>query len=143
MAGENLLKSCLHCTDSYNEISRMELPSMSNTANIAMTALQSVAKKLDVTADNIANVNSENFIKSRSILEEVYPTGVKVSISRIDTSGMPLPADASNPDIKETSNVSVEDEFADLIVTHHMYTADLTIIRTEEEMQGTLLNVIT
>jgi flagellar hook protein FlgE len=115
---------------------------MSNAANIALTALGSFVRKLDVTANNIANVNTEDFKKSRAVLQEAYPSGVKVSISQVDTPGMPLPADESHPDVKETSNVVLEDDLADLIVTHHMYDANLTTIRTEEEMQGTLLDLI-
>jgi flagellar hook protein FlgE len=115
---------------------------MSNAANIALMALSSFVRKLDVTANNIANVNTEDFKKSRAILEETYQSGVKVSISQVDTPGMPLPVDESHPDSKETSNVVLEDEFADLIVTQHMYDANLTTIRTEEEMQGTVLDLI-
>jgi flagellar hook protein FlgE len=115
---------------------------MSNAANIALTALGSFVRKLDVTANNIANVNTEDFKKSRAVLQEAYPSGVKVSISQVDTPGMPLLADESHPDVKETSNVVLEDDLADLIVTHHMYDANLTTIRTEEEMQGTLLDLI-
>jgi flagellar hook protein FlgE len=115
---------------------------MSNAANIALTALSSFVRKVDVTANNIANVNTEDFKKSRAVLQEAYPSGVKVSISQVDTPGMPLPADESHPDSKETSNVVLEDELADLIVTQHMYDANLTTIRTEEEMQGTLLDLI-
>jgi flagellar basal-body rod protein FlgC len=115
---------------------------MSNAANIALTALSSFVRKLDVTANNIANVNTEDFKKSRAVLEEAYPSGVKVSVSQVNTPGMSLPADESHPDSKETSNVVLEDELVDLIVTQHMYDANLTTIRTEEEMRGTVLDLI-
>jgi flagellar hook protein FlgE len=115
---------------------------MSSAANVALMALGSFVRKLDVTANNIANVNTEDFKKSRVVLQEAYPAGVKVSISQVDTPGMPLPAYESNPDNKETSNVVLEDELADLIVSHHMYDANLATIRTEEEMQGTLLDLM-
>jgi len=115
---------------------------MSNAANIANTALSSFVRKLDVTANNIANVNTEDFKKNRTVLQEAYPSGVKVSLSRVDTPGMPLPADENHPDNKETSNVVLEDELVDLIVTQNMYDANLTTIRTEEEMQKTVLDLI-
>jgi flagellar basal-body rod protein FlgC len=89
---------------------------MSNAANIALTSIRVFEKKMDVTANNISNVNTDDFKKSRAVLEEAYPSGVKVSISRVDTPGMPLPVDESNLDIKETSNVSLENEIADLIM---------------------------
>jgi flagellar hook protein FlgE len=119
-----------------------EYRTMSNAANIALTALRSFVRKLGVTANNIANVNTEDFKKSRTVLQEAYPSGVKVSISQVDTPGMPLHPDESHPEIRETSNVVLEDELADLIVTQHMYDANLATIRTEEEMQGTLLDLI-
>lgn len=115
---------------------------MSNAANIVNTALSSFVRKLDVTANNIANVNTEDFKKSRAVLQEAYPSGVKVSLSQFDTPGMPLPADKSHPDSKEIFNVFLEDELADLIVSQHMYDANLTTIRTEEEMQKTELDLI-
>jgi flagellar hook protein FlgE len=40
------------------------------------------------------------------------------------------------------SNVSAEEELVDLITTRHAFAADVKTIRTEDEMQGALLDII-
>ncbi|MBP1716385.1 MAG: Flagella basal body rod protein [Deltaproteobacteria bacterium] len=43
---------------------------MTFALNAALSALGTHEKKLDVTANNIANLNTEGFKKSRAVLQE-------------------------------------------------------------------------
>ena len=52
----------------------------------ALSALDALGKKMDVTANNIANVDTESFKKSRAVLQE-EDHGVTVNISRVNTQG--------------------------------------------------------
>ena len=119
---------------------------MSNAMNIALTALRAFDKKLDVSANNVANVNTNGFKKSRADMQETYPDGVKVSISQINTPGLLLPEDAegnSPPSSEpvESSNVDLATELVDLLTTPYQYEANLKVIQSEEEMTGELFDI--
>ena len=48
---------------------------MSNTANIALTALSAFEEKVSIIANNINNLNTDGFKKSRAVMEEKVPSG--------------------------------------------------------------------
>ncbi len=119
---------------------------MSIAMNIALTALRAFDKKLDVTANNVANVDTNGFKKSRADMQEAYPEGVKVSITQVNTPGVLLPdaihgstSDSAAP--TESSNVDLATELADLLTTPYHYEANLKVVQTEEEMTGELLHI--
>jgi len=114
---------------------------MSYAFNSALSALGAFFRKMDVTANNIANVNTNNFKKSRTEMEDVYPSGVKVSISRVDTPGDLLPPDEQSQN-QESSNVNLAEELVDLITTEHAVSANITTIRTKDEMEKQLIDII-
>jgi flagellar basal body rod protein FlgG len=107
----------------------------------AASALQAYDKKLQATAHNIANMNTEGFKKSRVILQEGHPGGVTASIQKIDTPGSPL-VSPENSAISESSNVDLGEEMINLMTSKHAFQADLKIINAEEERIGSLLDVI-
>jgi flagellar basal-body rod protein FlgC len=108
--------------------------------NVALTALRANFERADVTANNVANVNTNDFKKSRAILEETDPSGVKVSISRVDTPGMPLPFDEKGG-VHESSNVTLEEELVDLIVTQRATEAAVKTITTKDGMEQSLIDI--
>ena len=114
---------------------------MSDAFNAAISAIGTFFRKMDVTANNIANVNTNNFKKSRAEMEDVYPSGVKVSISRVDTPGDLLPPDKQSQN-QESSNVNLAEELVDLITTKHAVSANITTIRTKDEMEKQLIDII-
>jgi len=114
---------------------------MSDALNSALSSLGAFFRKMDVTANNIANVNTNNFKKSRAEMEDVYPSGVKVSISRVDTPGDLLPPDEQSQN-QESSNVNLAEELVDLITTEHAFSANITTMRTKDEMEKHRLDII-
>jgi len=114
---------------------------MSLAIHAALSALKALDKKMEVTANNTANVNTDGFKKSRVDNQEAHPAGVKVTISRTDAPGTPLPVEEGSLNPRESSNVSLEEEMINLITLPHQYRANLAVIRTEDEMQGTLLDI--
>jgi flagellar hook protein FlgE len=120
---------------------------MSDAFNAALSALGSFFRKMDVTANNIANCNTNNFKKSRADMEETYPSGVRVSITQVDTPGDPLPPDDALPPSErdqnqESSNVNLAEELVNLITTEHAVSANIKTIKAEDEMQKKLLDII-
>jgi flagellar basal body rod protein FlgG len=114
---------------------------MSNAMNIALMGLGAFGKKLDVTANNVANVNTNGFKKSRADMAEAYPEGVKVTLSRLNDPGTPLPVENGSEVMEESSNVSLEEEMVSLITTRYMYEANLKVVKTQDDLLGELLDV--
>jgi flagellar basal-body rod protein FlgC len=114
---------------------------MSNAINIALTALSAFEKKNDVIANNIANVNTDGFKKSRATMAEADPSGVKPSVERVNTPGDIVTLEGAPPTTRETSNVSTEEEIIALDVNTFHYEANLKAVETAEEMQGTLFDL--
>ena len=113
---------------------------MSEAFNTALSALGALFRKLDVTANNIANSETNNFKKSRVEMEDVYPSGVKVSISQVNTPGDILPPDEKGVS-QESSNVNLAEELVNLIVTQHDFSANIKTIQTKDKMEKQLIDI--
>lgn len=115
---------------------------MTFALNAALSALGAYEKKLNVTANNIANVNTDGFKKSRALLQEGDPSGVVVSIRRVNTPGSPiLPPDGTG-ETRESSNVDLAEEIVDLHTTKYGFQANLKTLKTEDEMLGSLFDIL-
>lgn len=107
----------------------------------AVTAFQAYGKKVQATAHNIANLNTEGFKKSRVLLQEGPPGGVIASIQRIDSPGAPI-ACPENSTLTETSNVDLGEEMVSLMTSKHGFQANLKILKAETERIGFLLDIM-
>lgn len=107
----------------------------------ALSAVTAFQKKMDVTANNVANVDTDGFKKSRVNLSEGSHGGVEASVQQIDSPGYPKET-IRNDTIEETesSNVDLAEEFTDMIVTKAGYTANLKTIKTQDEILGSLFD---
>lgn len=115
---------------------------MVNGIYSAISALKGFGKKLGVTAHNVANINTDEFKKSKAVFQQTPPSGVMVSINRIETPGFPLPAEEGTSEVRESSNVELEEEVINLVTTKHAYTANLKTLKTEDEILGTILDIV-
>ena len=115
---------------------------MTQAINAALSALGALGVKLNVLANNIANVNTDGFKKSRAILEDAVPYGVTVSISKVDNPGEPVPSADGTPQMKESSNVDLGEEIINLKITERAFEANIKPIQAEEEMTGKLLDIL-
>jgi len=116
---------------------------MISALNNTVSALRAFVTKLGVTADNIANVNTDGFKKNRATLQEDQNGGVRVEISRDESPGFRYDV-IQNDEVleKETSNVDLTEEIPDLMITKRAYQANLKTIETQGEMLGSLLDTI-
>jgi len=115
---------------------------MSEAIHTALSALRANLRKLDVTANNLANANTHDFKKRKASFEETAPAGVKVTLTCVESPGTPLPPDEVLGEGPDLSNVSVEEELVDLIATRHAFAANVKTIQEEDELQGTLLDIL-
>jgi flagellar basal-body rod protein FlgC len=116
---------------------------MISALNSTVSALKAFVTKLGVTADNIANVNTDGFKKNRATLQEDRNGGVRVEIKRDNSPGFRYDAVENGEKVeKETSNVDLTEEIPDLMMTKRAYQANLKTIETQDEMLGSLLDTI-
>jgi flagellar hook protein FlgE len=108
-----------------------------------LSALKALDKKMQVTADNVANVNTNRFKKSRADLIEGQNSTVRVDIDKVDTPGFPIQEYEDDQWVdSETSNVDLAEELTETIPTSHAYEANLKVVRTSDEILGRLLDII-
>ena len=111
--------------------------------NSTLSALHAYKKSMGVTANNIANVNTEGFKKSRATMKEGLNASVEVDVKRVNTPGHPYQEFEGDQMVeKETSNVNLEEEFPDLTVTQRTYEANLKVLQTQDKMLGTMLDIM-
>lgn len=108
-----------------------------------ISALQAFAKKMQVSADNVANVYSDDFKKSRAVLSQGQNNQVTVEITKVDTPG-PLVEDpqSTTGELKELSNTDLAEEFVQQIITEKGFSANAKTIKTYDEMLGTIVDII-
>ncbi|MBF0111962.1 MAG: hypothetical protein HQK64_01245 [Desulfamplus sp.] len=113
---------------------------MVSSINNSVQALRAFGTATAVTANNVANVESDNFKSSRAVMNEGDNGGVKVSLSTNSAQG-PL-VQKSDGTTKELSNTDLATEFTSMISYQSAYGANVKTIQTDDEMKGTILNMI-
>lgn len=112
---------------------------MSNTANIALTALQAFDRKCEVIAEHIVNINTDRFKKSRAELVDASPFGVRVTIERVNT---PKDTVTIGEAERAHSSVNLAEELIALIVNRQNDTANIKTAKTADEMREILLDIL-
>jgi flagellar basal-body rod protein FlgC len=116
---------------------------MSFAINTGASALKAFGTKMAVSANNVANVYSEDFKKSQAVVTEGQNDAVKVEISKVDTDG-PIETKMVNGQTvqQELSNTDIAEEFTSQITTQRAFEANTKTIKTEDEMLGTLVDMV-
>jgi flagellar hook protein FlgE len=83
----------------------------------------------NVNANNVANVNTEGFIPSRTTLTESV-NGVQANYQKADSNGSAL------------SQTDLSRELTDQVVVQNGHEVQGTAIRTKDQMLGTLLDIL-
>lgn len=105
-----------------------------------ISALQAYGKKMTVVSNNVANVNSDGYKKSSAILMEgAAGRSVTVDIRKSDQPGAQVTE--SSGETRELSNVDLAEEFPQTMITQRGYEANLKMVRTVDEMLGSLLDI--
>jgi flagellar basal body rod protein FlgG len=112
---------------------------MSNAADIALTALRAFDRKNEVITNNIANVNTDGFKKSRADMTQTTLPGVTLSTQRVNTPGDTVTINGVE---RETSNVNMDEELMALMVNQRAAEANIRTVNATQEMQGTLFDIL-
>jgi flagellar basal body rod protein FlgG len=108
-----------------------------------LSALRALGKKVSVIANNVANIESEGFKKSRAVLIESPKNHVSVDISRVETPGPLIDVEEDGKIVqKEMSNVDLAQEIPQSSLAKTFYRANLKVVKEADEMLGTLLDIL-
>lgn len=108
-----------------------------------VSALRAYRQKMEVTADNIANVNTEQFKKSKATVTEGLNGDVQLNIKRVITPGYQYQEFEGDKKVeKEGSNVDLGEEIPEMMITQRAYEANLKTLQTHDNMLGSLLDII-
>lgn len=103
---------------------------MAVSFDASVSGMQAATARLDVAANNVANVNTLGFAQSTASQVEVTPQGTRLA-NLVRTPNNP--AAPSNTDlVKETKEQEINKD---------AYQADLKVIKTQDRMTGTLLDM--
>ena len=106
-------------------------------SDTSISALSAMGTAQEVSANNIANVNTDGF-KASSVVLESGPQGQGVRVGAIRESTTPGPMVNG----VEGSNTDIASEMVGMITTGHAFSANVAAVRASEEMTGHLLNMI-
>jgi flagellar hook protein FlgE len=96
---------------------------MPSVNGIASSALAAYGVSQAVTANNIANLNTENFKASSTVMEERKDGGVTVSIKQGE------------------DRVDISREAVDMLETKNGYEASLKTVKINDQMEKELLDM--
>ena len=108
-----------------------------------LSALRAFGDKIGVAAHNVANVETEEFKKQRALLSEEAEQGVRVEIEQVNTPGPLIPSvENDQPVLKEGSNVDLAEEIPGALLARRHYQANLKLLETQDEMVGSLIDIL-
>ena len=121
---------------------------MTNAMNSSASALRVHMTKMDVIANNIANINTNDFQASRVTLQDSFArtmqeqsagTGVSLaSIDRIESQGAQR---LVNGEVETMSNVDLAKEITTMITTQRTFEANARVIPVADEMLEEVVNL--
>ncbi|BCL59665.1 hypothetical protein DGMP_03580 [Desulfomarina profundi] len=108
----------------------------------ALSGLRAFGTRMESNGNNIANAETNGFKKTRVLLEETKPHGVKSRIEKVNTEGTTVFQEAANGlEPVKLSNVELSEEIPETIINSRMYEANLKTIKVADDMVGSLLKI--
>ena len=116
---------------------------MISSLNSSISALNALGQKMAVHSNNVANVNTDEFKKSRALLKEGVANDVQVEISKVDTPGPTyIETEGDQMTERELSNVDIAEEIPQTMLTQRYFQANLKIFNVIDEMLGSVIDII-
>ncbi len=115
---------------------------MISAYNSALSALQAFGTKIQSNSNNIANVNTDGFKKTRVTMAEMLPQGVRAEVEKVNSAGTNVFQETSEGlNLVELSNVELSSEIPEMNMNSQFYKANLKTLETASDMTGTLLDL--
>jgi len=115
---------------------------MLNGISAGLSAIKAIQTRTQSAANNVANLNTDGFKKTRVSLETAEPQGVAASVQRLETPG-PLVYEPQGQveGLVEKSNVDLSEELPQMMIDRRALQANIKTIQTQDEMLGSLLDI--
>ncbi len=95
--------------------------------------------KVNTAAHNMANVNTDEFKKDRVVINSNESGQPEANITKVDAPGYKI----QGPDGEvETSNVDLAEELVNLKVGKQGYQANLNVLKVEDDMVQSVLDIL-
>ena len=108
----------------------------------ALSGLIAFSTQVSVTANNLANVNTDGFKKSRTELIAMEFGGVRAAIQKIETAGPTILNNTGyGPTQLEWSNVDLAEEAVNQIIGQRGFEANIQALTTADDMLGRILDI--
>jgi len=115
---------------------------MVNTAyNAAISGLQAASLKLRVSANNVANANTDGYQRQQVTTQAgTYGVEVKVEkVSKVESTNSVQASGELRPDAP--SNVDVAEELLEMKAAQNLFEANLKTLNTNDNMLGRILDI--
>ncbi|MEA3464977.1 MAG: flagellar basal body protein [Thermodesulfobacteriota bacterium] len=103
----------------------------------AVSGLQAQSLKMDSTANNVANSQTEGYVPTDVSISENKQGGVRAQLQK----PVAAPGVAQDAEIKQ-SQVDLAKEMTSLVETKNMYLANMKTMDSSEKMSGYLLDTV-
>lgn len=116
---------------------------MISSVNSSISALNAFGKKMGITANNVANVNTDGYKKYQANMAGGANYDIQVEIRRVESPGHTYQAFEGDQIVtREASNVDLGEEIPEMINAKNGYAANLKAMQTQDKMLGTLLDIV-
>jgi flagellar hook protein FlgE len=97
-----------------------------NINNASLTALNAYSTLLNNTANNVANINTDNYKPLETTMQDSRPSGVTAITSRNENG----------------DRVDLSQEAVNLITAETGFKANIDVLKTAQKMQKTVIDII-
>ncbi len=112
---------------------------MISPISLSASGIKAAFESIDVSANNVANVNTDGFKKDTASFSEGNSGGVVVNIRKSNTPG---PAYLKDGKIAVASNTDLVQETAAEISSKAMLSANIAVMKTADEMENTVIDIL-
>jgi flagellar basal-body rod protein FlgC len=103
---------------------------MISSTNTSISAMRASALRLDVSAHNVANINTPNFAQTR-VLQTEQTRGTAITAMQKVAS--------QNPDLSATD---FAEEAVEMIISKNEFALNARVLKTQDRMLGELLDIV-
>ncbi len=117
---------------------------MISSSYSSLAALRAISTRVGATADNVANIGTNGYKKTRVTIEENQVHQPQARAEKINTPGPLVQEQTTDGSIEmvEKSNVELSEEIPNQMLSRRFFQANLKTIQTADQMLGSLMDII-
>lgn len=108
--------------------------------NTSLSAIYASAELLNISAHNIANINTDGYEKVTATLNEGVNGGVVVTIGENEQIGPAYQVQTTSEPVP--SNTDYIEEVATQIMAEHLLKVNIEMIKTLDEMEESIIDIL-